>query len=129
MSAGEPGRSAKSESGDAMKKRTSASIPLFSTVLALGACAPEADRPSAAEGEKLFNDPLLAGSSNLLSCEACHPEGDGLANAARNPELASVINACIAGPLDGSPLAGDSRELRSLGLYVESLGGNTMEGE
>ncbi len=112
-----------------MKKRTSASIPLFSTVLALGACTPEADGPSAAEGEKLFNDPMLAGSSNLLSCEACHPGGDGLVDAARNPQLVSVINACIAGPLEGSPLAEDSRELRSLKLYVESLGANAVEGE
>ena len=38
------------------------SIPLFTVLLAIGACASADKEPSASDGEKLFNDPKLSGS-------------------------------------------------------------------
>lgn len=95
----------------------------FFAMLTLGACASTEKVPSAAEGEKLFNDPQLAGSVSASSCATCHPDGKGLERAFENPKLISVINACITGPLEGKPLPEDSVELLSLKLYVESFGG------
>ncbi|MCG8341574.1 MAG: cytochrome-c peroxidase [Chlorobiales bacterium] len=95
----------------------------FFAMLTLGAWSSKGKVPSAAEGEKLFNDPRLAGSVNASSCATCHPDGKGLERAFENPELISVINACIAGPLEGQPLPEDSAEMQSLKEHVESLGG------
>ena len=99
------------------------SVPLFLVLFAIGAWASTEKVPSAAEGEKLFNDPQLAGSVNASSCATCHPDGKGLERSFENPELISVINACITGPLEGQPLPEDSAEMESLKEHVESLGG------
>ena len=99
------------------------SIPLFLVLFAIGACTSAEKEPSTAEGEKLFNDPQLAGSVNASSCASCHPGGKGLERAFKNPELVSVINACIIGPLEGKPLPENSVEMQSLKIYVESFGG------
>ena len=106
-------------------KRVSAwlSIPLFIMSFAIGACVSAEKEPSASDGEKLFNDPQLAGSVNASSCATCHPGGKGLEKAFENPKLVSVINTCITGPLEGHALEGGSAEMQSLKLYVESLGG------
>lgn len=98
------------------------SIPLFLVLFAIGACTSAEKEPSAAEGEKLFNDPQLSGSSNASGCATCHPDGKGLEDAADNPRLVAVINACITGPLGGAPLAKNSVEMQLLKLYVKSLG-------
>lgn len=107
-----------------MKKRDALryGFLLVGMLLLLGACSERGGEPGVAEGERLFRDPALAGSANAMSCEACHPGGEGLRRAIDNPRLLSVINACIAGPLEGKPLAEDSVELLSLKLYVESIG-------
>ena len=103
------------------KTRSAIQCILLGAVLALNACTSAEKEPSAAEGEKLFNDPQLAGSVNTSSCATCHPDGKGLEKAFENPKLVSVINACITGPLEGRALEESSVEMQSLKLYVESL--------
>ncbi len=105
-----------------MNKKDLLCSALVAGSLLLGACTGGGGEPTVAEGERLFRDPSLAGSANTMSCEACHPGGEGLRRAIDNPRLLSVINACIAGPLEGKPFAEDSMELLSLKLYVESIG-------
>ena len=107
-----------------MKKISPPLFLLFCAVLSLGACSQNAGEPSIAEGKQLFNDPQFAGSTNASSCSSCHPGGKGLENAASNPQLLSVINTCITGPLGGQAIAEDSEEMLSLKGYIESLGGN-----
>jgi cytochrome c peroxidase len=92
---------------------------ILSTLMAHHIQAAEA--PSAALGEKLFNDSALGGSDNQKSCNTCHPGGKGLQAAGSNPNLAVIINRCIAGPLKGQALKDDSIEMQSLTLYIKSL--------
>lgn len=79
------------------------------------------DKPSAAIGERLFNDPGLGGPGNARSCSTCHPGGRGLENAGNNPDLDSIINRCITGPLGGRKIPVNSVEMQSLILYIQTL--------
>ncbi|MBC8524282.1 MAG: hypothetical protein ISR54_00115 [Chlorobium phaeobacteroides] len=106
------------------KKGTGARYLLFGALFAVAACASPHGAVPVAEGEKLFNDPQFAGSTNDSSCSSCHPGGKGLENAASNPQLLTVINTCITGPLGGQAIAEDSEEMLALKGYIESLGGN-----
>lgn len=72
-------------------------------------------------GEKLFNDPTLGGSGNPMSCNSCHPGGQGLEKAAANSDLAQIINYCIEKPMKGNTIDRDSVEMQSLVLYIKSL--------
>ena len=105
------------------KTRSAIQCILLGAVLAVSACASAEKKPSASDGEKLFNDPKLSGSVNASSCATCHPDGKGLEKVFENPKLVSVINACISGPLKGQALEENSVEMQSLKEYVESLGG------
>jgi cytochrome c2 len=80
-----------------------------------------AETPSAARGEKLFNDPALGGTGNTKSCNTCHPGGKGLADAGNNPNLEVIINRCITGPLGGQAIKDNSIEMQSIKLYIKSL--------
>ncbi len=82
-----------------------------------------AGKSSSELGKQLFNDPALAGSANDQSCNSCHADGKGLAKAGTNPKLTKMINKCITGPLAGHKIDGRSVEMRSLKMYIESLGG------
>lgn len=73
-------------------------------------------------GKDLFNDPALGGSSNDKSCNSCHAAGKGLEKAGASKKLTKNINECITGPLQGSKIDGRSAEMRSLKMYIESLG-------
>ncbi len=80
-----------------------------------------AEKPSLTLGEKLFKDPTLGSSNNTKSCNSCHPGGTGLENATRNPNLASIINQCITGPLEGQAIKDNSLQMKSIKLYIYSL--------
>jgi cytochrome c peroxidase len=80
-----------------------------------------AETPSAALGEKLFNDSALGGTDNAKSCNSCHPGGKGLVDAGSNPKLAVIINQCITGPLGGQAIKDNSIEMQSIKLYLKSL--------
>lgn len=79
-------------------------------------------RSSAEYGKQLFNDPALGGSANEKTCNSCHADGEGLVDAGANPKLAAVINKCVVGPLQGTKIDGRSVEMRSLKMYIQSLG-------
>ncbi len=80
-----------------------------------------AEGPSVELGKKLFNDQTLGGAAGSVSCGTCHPGGKGLAKAGQNPDLAAMVNRCIAGALKGQKIAPDSIEMKSLLLYIKSL--------
>ncbi|MCB2180804.1 MAG: cytochrome-c peroxidase [Desulfobulbaceae bacterium] len=73
-------------------------------------------------GKKLFNDSGLGASKNSTSCNVCHPNGEGLQNAGKNPQLTKMINKCIVGPLQGEKLNEQTVAMQSLKMYIESLG-------
>jgi cytochrome c len=79
--------------------------------------------PSLESGRQLFTSEKLGTSGR--SCATCHPGGKKLKKAAGYDEadLADIINRCIAGPLEGEPLDPGSADMKSLVLYVKSLGG------
>ncbi len=88
----------------------------------LAMAAPAAGGKSSAElGEKLFNDPAFAGSTNEYSCKSCHQGGKKLGKIGGRKNLARIINRCITGPMSGKKIDGRSVEMRSLKLYLQSL--------
>jgi cytochrome c553 len=104
-----------------MKKFHLAVILMGSALLLAGPAL--AGKSSVEYGKKLFNDPQLGGSTTAESCNDCHLDGKGLEKAGSNPKLSAVINRCITGPLKGEKIDGRSVEMRSLKMYIESLGG------
>lgn len=81
-----------------------------------------AEKSSVELGKKLFNDPALGGSTNDKTCNSCHPGGEGLEKAGGNKKLVKVTNQCIVGPLEGAKIDGRTAEMRSLKMYIQSLG-------
>ncbi len=71
-------------------------------------------------GEKLFNDPSLGTTGK--SCNTCHTDGKNLSRAGAMKDLAGVINSCITQNLKGKALDVNSVEMKSMILYVKSLG-------
>jgi hypothetical protein len=80
-----------------------------------------------AEGNKIFHDASLLGSTDAISCDMCHP------NAANtHPEtypkyqvqlgrvalLRDMINWCIENPVRGKPLADDDPKMKALEAYI-----------
>jgi cytochrome c553 len=74
---------------------------------------------SAEKGRALFNDPNLG--TNGKTCDTCHHDGKGLANAAAKGDLNDTISGCIRVSLKGNPLGTNSVEVRSLALYIKSM--------
>jgi len=79
------------------------------------------------EGNKIFHDAKLLGSTDAISCDMCHP------NAANtHPEtypkyqvqlgrvalLRDMINWCIENPVRGKPLADDDPRMKALEAYI-----------
>jgi cytochrome c peroxidase len=104
-----------------MKKRYLSGI-LVAAVLFLAGQMAVAGKSSVEYGKELFNDPSLGGSTNETSCNTCHQDGKGLSKAGENPNLTDMINNCITGQLGGQKIDGRSVEMRSLKMYIESLG-------
>ncbi|HUI45763.1 MAG TPA: cytochrome c peroxidase [Nitrospirota bacterium] len=71
-------------------------------------------------GKQLFNDPKLGTSGK--SCSTCHVDGKGLSNAGTMNGLPGIINACITHNLKGNALDVNSVEMKSMILYIKSLG-------
>lgn len=113
-----------------MKRMKMIAVTLFAAAGSCGSMALAVDKvptgmtqnpPSVEHGKSLFYDPALSGSPNDKSCNTCHPGGKGLGNAWKNPKLAETINTCITSPLMGKALTIDSKEMKSLMLYIKSL--------
>ena len=104
-----------------MKKMTSFVYFFMAMALTIGTSV-AAEKSSVEYGKKLFNDPTLGGSTNDKTCNSCHNNGKGLENSGNNPELVKMINTCISGPLQGNKLDGRTVPMRSLKMYIQSLG-------
>ena len=72
------------------------------------------------KGKALFNDPKLGTAGT--TCNDCHKDGAGLAQAAERKDLADIVNGCIKANLKGKALKLKSVEMQSLLLYIRSLG-------
>ena len=103
-----------------MKKGSMAVI--FGLTVILWAALALAGKSSVEYGKQLFNDTTLGGSTNESSCNTCHADGKGLEKSGSNPKLVKVINKCITGPLKGEKIDGRTVEMRSLKMYIQSLG-------
>ncbi len=103
-----------------MKKGSMAVI--FGLTVILWAALALAGKSSVEYGKQLFNDPTLGGSTNESSCNTCHAAGKGLEKSGSNPKLVKVINQCITGPLKGEKIDGRTVDMRSLKMYIQSLG-------
>ena len=103
-----------------MKKGSMAVI--FGLTVILWAALALAGKSSVEYGKQLFNDPTLGGSTNESSCNTCHADGKGLEKSGSNSKLVKVMNQCITGPLKGEKIDGRSVEMRSMKMYIVSLG-------
>ena len=104
-----------------MNKRTLTITTIIAVSLFAGGSA-WAEKSSVEMGQKLFNDTSLGGSTNDKSCASCHPGGEGMEKAGTRDDLTKMINRCITGPLAGEKLDGRKVEMRSLKMYIQSLG-------
>ncbi len=104
-----------------MKKLSMVGCFFLAVIFAAGFSA-AGEKSSVEYGKNLFNDPTLGGSANDKTCNSCHDNGDGLGKTGGNPKLSKVINMCITGPLKGNKLDGRSVQMRSLKMYIQSLG-------
>ena len=103
-----------------MKKIISSLVVFFAA--ALLSTSVLAEEASVELGQKLFNNPGLGASQNAISCSACHPDGKGLEKAGKKSNLTAMINKCIAGPLKGEALNEETVAMKSLRMYIQSLG-------
>jgi cytochrome c len=110
-----------------MKKGMISSLGVFGFLISFALVSAGGD---VEEGKKLFHDPSLGGSKNSRSCGSCHPDGSGLEDAGSKANFPSfgtkdvkdVVNACIRGPLKGTPLSKDSEGMGHIISYIKSLG-------
>lgn len=96
---------------------------LFLFLLVVSLCAAQAfaaQRGSVELGKKLFNDPSLGTTGK--SCNTCHTDGKNLSKAGAMKDLAGVINSCITQNLKGKALDVNSVEMKSMIMYIKSLG-------
>ena len=102
-------------------------VAFFLLVVLTGAGMLIAGQPEATKdrGKMLFNDPKLGTTGK--SCNDCHPNGKGAEKAAAKNEsdIARIVNACITNSIKGKALETNSNEMRSLVLYIKSLGNIT----
>jgi cytochrome c peroxidase len=93
---------------------------IVSIVAILAAAALAGGATVAEAGKRLFADPRLGTTGK--SCADCHPDGSGASVKGKtDAEAVKTVNGCIAGPLEGKPLAPDSAEMRGLVEYLKGL--------
>ncbi len=102
-----------------MKKTTV--VLVLAAGLVLWGYSAQAESPSVKLGEKLFNNQGLGASKNETSCSSCHPGGKGMEKAGVKPQLTTMINRCIQGPLKGEAIDEKSVAMESLQMYIKSL--------
>ena len=83
------------------------------------------------QGKTLFNDPKLGGSTNQLSCNTCHPGGQGLVGVTEKKEfktpvgtsnsLKTAVNQCVTQALKGKALKPNGEKMADLIAYLGSL--------
>ncbi len=101
-------------------------LVILGLVFSLAYAAGNAD-----EGQKLFDDPNLSGSTNDKACSTCHPDGKGLAGvtekqnfstpAGKSDQLTTAINQCITMALQGNALPPDSQKMQDIIAYLKTI--------
>jgi hypothetical protein len=86
----------------------------------IGSALAGQDGATMERGKALFNDPSLGAAGK--TCNDCHARGRGLEAAGERKDLPDIVNGCIVGPLRGKALKKESVEMRSLILYLKSIG-------
>ena len=81
------------------------------------------------KGKVLFADPELGGGNLEISCNSCHPAGEGLGAATARENLGEIINLCIRKDMDGIGITPDGEEMEHLLTYIESLQGKVKVSE
>ncbi len=79
------------------------------------------------KGKALFNDPKLGGGTAGVSCNSCHPNGEGVEKAAdrKNKDLEKQVNLCITNALKGKEIDPKSADMADIIAYMKSLKGKT----
>jgi len=89
------------------------------------------------EGSRIFHSDQLIGSTNGVSCDMCHPDGEGThpqtypkyqVQLGRAALLRDMINWCLQNPCRGEPMSGDDPRMRAMEAYIGAQGaGNVHE--
>ena len=89
------------------------------------------------EGSRIFHSDKLLGSTNGVSCDMCHPDGEGThpqtypkyqVQLGRAALLQDMMNWCLENPCRGEPMSGDDPRLRAMEAYIwAQASGKTLE--
>lgn len=80
------------------------------------------DGVSLEKGRELFSSKKLG--TNGKTCNFCHSNGKGLEKASLydDGELGTIINQCVTISLNGEILDPESTDMKSLIIYIKSIG-------
>jgi cytochrome c len=81
------------------------------------------------KGKVLFGDPKLGKGNMGISCNSCHPAGEGLGAATGREDLKEIINLCIKKDMNGIGINPDGEEMGNLITFIESLQGKVKISE
>ncbi|MDO4550147.1 MAG: hypothetical protein Q4C96_02710 [Planctomycetia bacterium] len=79
------------------------------------------------EGSRIFHSDELLGSTNGVSCDMCHPDGEGThpetypkyqVQLGRSALLRDMMNWCLQNPCRGEPMNGDDPRMRAMEAYI-----------
>jgi len=89
------------------------------------------------EGSRIFHSDALLGSTNGVSCDMCHPDGEGThpetypkyqVQLGRPALLRDMMNWCLQNPCRGEPMSGDDPRLRAMEAYIKAQSsGKTLQ--
>jgi len=89
------------------------------------------------EGSRIFHSDALLGSTNGVSCDMCHPDGEGThpetypkyqVQLGRAALLRDMMNWCLQNPCRAEPMDGDDPRLRAMEAYIKAQGaGKTLQ--
>lgn len=83
------------------------------------------------EGSRIFHSDKLIGSTNGVSCDMCHPDGEGThpetypkyqVQLGRAALLRDMVNWCLQNPCRGEPMSGDDPRMRAMEAYITAQG-------
>lgn len=105
-----------------MKGTKTVILIVLAALLGAGAAFAMQHDASVANGKALFNDPKLGTTGK--SCNDCHPNGSGAEKVASKNDayIEDTVNGCINQSIKGKALDVKSVEMRSIVLYIKSLG-------
>ena len=101
-------------------KRKTAGIVIALFIISIAQIGVTGDPKMIELGKQLFNDPTFAMSTNEMSCNSCHPDGNRIGAIAKG-DYTEMINLCIVGALKGQALEKDSKNMEAMQTYLQSL--------